>query len=150
MADSNPDEDLDAEGMPEVDEMPPGRDIDTNEEAIMAPRDHSVAAGSDPAYAVTAREERQPESVAARAARENPEVGQGDLGRADEDAAAGRLMDPDSDIDELDVTSEEVGLAAEDDSDGLSAEESAVHVVSEDVADDLDPAVEREQYTGDR
>jgi hypothetical protein len=150
MVESNRDENLDAEGIPEVDEMPPGRNIDTNEEALMAPRDHSIAAGSDPAYAVTAREGRLPESVADRAARENPEFGERDLYQADQKAEAGRLLDPDSDIDEIDVTAEEIGLSAEDDSAGMSAEESAVHLVSEDVADDLDPATEREQYTGDR
>src|SRR5262249_41323120 len=42
-----------------------------------------------------------------------------------------RLLEPDSDIEEIDETSELVGLVDEDDSAGLSAEESAVHIVDE-------------------
>ena len=149
MPDSNPSENLDAEGIPDLEEAPPGYDIELNEEGVMAPRDHSVAAGSDPAYPVTAAEERMPESVAARARRENPEFGRGDLGRDEEESVAGRLFEPDSDVDELDETAEEVGELGERGG-ALSAEEAAVHVTSEDVADDLDPDEEMREYTGDR
>ena len=150
MPDSNPEEDLDLEGIPTVEESIPGRDIETSDEGIMAPRDYSVAAGSDPAYPVTDAEQRAQEPVAARAARENPDFGHGDLGADEESPVAGRLLEPDSDVDEIDETAEEVALLDEDDDAGLTAEESAVHVVSEDVADDLDPAAERREYTGDR
>ena len=150
MPDSNPNEDLEAEGMPAVEEPIPGLDIETSEEGIMAPRDYSVAAGSDPAYPVTDAEERTPESVGARAARENPDFGQGDFGADEESPEAGRLMEPDSDIEEIDEEAEAIGLAGDDDDGGLSAEESAVHIVSEDVADDVDPDVEFREYTGDR
>ncbi|MDP9404184.1 MAG: hypothetical protein M3P85_12855 [Actinomycetota bacterium] len=75
MTDTNPRESLDAEGIPDSD-FPPGRDIETEEETIMAPRDHPIAAGGDPAYAVTAAEERARESVAERADRELPDFGE--------------------------------------------------------------------------
>src|SRR4051794_22502985 len=123
MPDTNPDESLDAEGIPDLEESPPGYDVDLNEEGMMAPRDYSIAAGSDPAYPVTPAEERSPESVADRARRENPEVGTGDFGRDDEDSAAGRLYEPDSDVDERDETSEEVGMMGEEGG-ALSAEEA--------------------------
>ena len=150
MPDDNPNEDLEAEGIPPIEERIPGRDVETSDEGMMAPREHSIAAGSDPAYSVTAAEERFPESVEARARRENPEVGQGDFGRDEEAGPAPRLMDPDSDIDEIDVTAEAVGDVAEDSEGGLTAEESAMHIVSEDMADDVDPGVEAREYTGDR
>src|SRR4051812_35669297 len=150
MADDNPNEDLEAEGIPAIEEPIPGRDVETSEEGMMAPRDHSVASGSDPAYPNTAAEERVQESVGARASRENPDFGQGDFGRDEEAARSPRLMDPDSDIEEIDVTAEEVADIGEDSDGGLTAEEAAVHVVSEDIADDVDPEVEAREYTGDR
>src|SRR3954454_1304166 len=150
MPDDNPNEDLEAEGIPAIEEPFPGRDVETSEEGMMAPRDHSVAAGSDPAYAGTAGEERAQESVGARAQRENPDFGEVDSGGDEEAPLAPRLMEPDSDIDEVDVTAEEVGLTSDDFDGGLTAEESAMHIVSEDVADDVDPAEEFREYTGDR
>src|SRR3954462_2450991 len=131
MPDDNPNEDLEAEGIPAIEDPIPGQDVETSEEGMMAPRDYSVAAGSDPAYPVTAAEERGQEPIAARAARENPDFGQGDFGRGAESPVAPRLMDLDSDIDEVDVTAEEVALTGDDPEGGLSAEESAVHLVSE-------------------
>lgn len=69
------DERADSEGMPDVaQDFPPGKDIETSEEASMLPRDHSVAAGSDSAYPVTAAEQERPEPVSARHARENPDI----------------------------------------------------------------------------
>src|SRR3954471_13893419 len=149
MADDNPNEDLEAEGIPALEEPIPGRDVELSEEGIMAPRDHSVAAGSDPAYPVTAAEERTLESVAERAARENPDFGEATFTDDEAPELAPRLMEPDSDIDEVDVTAEEVADLV-DDGGGFTAEESAMHIVSEDVADDVAPAVEAREYTGDR
>lgn len=80
MTDTNPDENLDAEGIPDLEEFPPGRGIELNEEALMAPRDYPVASGMDPAYPTTAAEQRQLETVADRAAREVPDVGAEELG----------------------------------------------------------------------
>lgn len=77
MNDANPAESLDAEGIPDIENDPPaGRDVETDEEWTMAPRDHAVAAGDDPAYAVTQAEDRNRESVADRAARELPDFGE--------------------------------------------------------------------------
>ena len=144
MSDHEPDQSLESEGIPEMYDAPPGRDIETNEEAFMAPRDYPIAVGDDPAYAVTAAEDRQQETVAERAAREQPDVGETASG--DEASLGNHLISPDSGVDSPDITSEEVALLSEDDGGGLTAEEAAVHVASEDVADDLDPAVEAAEY----
>jgi hypothetical protein len=143
---------LDAEGIPEVYDAPPGRDIETDEEAFMVPRDYPVAAGDDPAYAVTAAEDRDRETVAERAAREEPDVGTAvapEVADAEE-PLAGHLMAPDAGVDSFDETPEEVGLPAEDDNSAMGPEEAAVRVTSEDVADDVDPAVEAAEYIEDR
>ncbi len=108
----------------------------------MAPRDYPIAAGDDPAYAVTAAEERQQETVAERAAREQPDLAAG----LDDGTLGGQLMAPDSAVDSPDLTPEEVALLSEDDAGGLSAEEAAVHLASEEIADDVDPAVEAADY----
>lgn len=162
MSDRDPDQSLEAEGIPETFDAPPGRDVETNEEASMAPRDYPIAAGQDPAYPVTAAEDRVQETVAERAEREEPDLGEveladgglggGGLDGEDEGGAplVGHLMSPDSGVDSEDLTSEEVGLIGEDDGAGLSAEEAAVHLASEDVADDVDPAVEAAEYLEDR
>ncbi|HEX3565002.1 MAG TPA: hypothetical protein VHU17_06495 [Acidimicrobiales bacterium] len=80
MTDTNPSESFDAEGIPDLEDQPPGIDIDLAEEATMAPREYPVAAGTDPAYATTATEEATPETVADRVAREEPDVGADELG----------------------------------------------------------------------
>lgn len=85
--DTNPQESLDAEGLAGTEEMAPGIDIELAEEAEMAPRDHAIAAGDDPAYAVTQAEQRRPEGVAQRASRELPEVGASDAGARHGEAA---------------------------------------------------------------
>lgn len=75
--DHNPSESAEHEGLPEVaQDLPPGKDIETAEEARMVPRDHSLASGSDPAYPVTAEEQRRPETPADRKAREEPDFGE--------------------------------------------------------------------------
>ena len=83
--------------------------------------------------------------MARRVLREVPEVGDGELD-GDESPLAPRLLDPDSDIDELDVTAEAYALEAEDDSAGLTAEEAAMHIVSEDDASATSPLQERAEY----
>lgn len=144
--DENPTESLDREGMPgDLFDQPPGVDIETEEEGLVAPREHSLATGSDPAYANTAREERFPESVADRAAREQPDFGMG--GGADEQPLSmPHLLGPD--LDEAGEDDEGGAFAdpAEDEADEVSPEEAAMRVGSEDEADDVDPALERAEY----
>ena len=80
--DMNSDESAVGEGLPDqTQDLPPGKTIETAEEARMMPRDHTIAAGSDPAYPVTAEEQRHPESASDRRAREQPDFGE--PGRSD-------------------------------------------------------------------
>ncbi|MST34422.1 hypothetical protein GHK86_17055, partial [Acidimicrobiaceae bacterium USS-CC1] len=81
MSDRNPTESLDAEGMPEVEDQPPGIDVETEQDGVFAPRDDRWrrAAGGDPAYPVTAAENRTVEGVAERAERETPDAGAAEL-----------------------------------------------------------------------
>lgn len=75
--DRNPEESAVEEGLPDhAQDFPPGKTIETSEEARMVPRDHSIAAGSDPAYPVTAEEQRRGESPSDRHAREEPDFGE--------------------------------------------------------------------------
>ena len=75
--DRNREESAVGEGLPDqTQDLPPGKTVETAEEARMMPRDHSIAAGSDPAYPVTAEEQRHPESASDRHAREEPDFGE--------------------------------------------------------------------------
>lgn len=148
--DENPTESLEDEGMPgELFEEPPGIDIETESEGMMAPREHSLATGTDPAYPTTAEENRRPESVAERAAREQPDFDE--LEEEDPDdfvgKAAPRLVEPDANDAGDDEEDEAIGELAEgDDLEGEGPEEQAMHLTTADDLDDLDPEVEREQY----
>lgn len=71
---------MDAEGMPVLEDRPPGIDVELDQESVMVPGDHPVAVGGDPAYPTTPAEDRSVEGVAERAARENSDFGAGDKG----------------------------------------------------------------------
>lgn len=75
MPEANSAGDMEAEGLPSLEDRPPGIDIETDSEGLVVPRDHPIAVGTDPAYPVTEAEQRQTETVAERAAREIPDVG---------------------------------------------------------------------------
>jgi hypothetical protein len=119
------DDDQEEEGLPQLDDPPPGQDLDTDQSAPSVPHDRPLGVT---AWGTTAAEERTDEPLYRRIRREEPDVDQGAVAP---DNPAPRLLDPDSDIDEVDKTSELVALTDEDDSAGLSAEESAVHIVDE-------------------
>lgn len=144
---NNGDNDLEAEGVPDLFQSPPGQDVDTDQEGMMAPGDRP---GASVDYGTTAREERTDEPLYQRVRREQPEVGAADLRQAEEEDEASRLV-AEEDVDVAVTDIEDEAVAAEtDDGMGLSAEESAVHVTTADVADDVDPAVERREYTEGR
>lgn len=136
------DDGLEEEGQPQLYDPPPGQDLDLDQTAPVVPGDRPRAATD---WGTTSREERIDEPLAQRVQREVPEFDEGDLAEA-QDALAPRLLEPDSDIDEIDVTAEAYALESEDDSAGLTAEESAMHIVSEDEASDTSPLQERTEY----
>lgn len=80
MKNTNPGESMDAEGLPVLEDRPPGIDVELDQDSVMVPRDHPIAVGDDPAYPATQAEDRSVEGVAERAERENPDFGSEDLG----------------------------------------------------------------------
>lgn len=112
--------DLEAEGIPELEDAPPGLEDDYNRvEGMMPPRDHPVAADD---WGVTPEEERLGEPFAERVRREEPDVL---AGAADE--LHGRLLEPDQGVAGRDEERDPVASETGDD-DALSAEEAAVHI----------------------
>jgi hypothetical protein len=118
------------EGVPDIDELPPGlaRTGDPPE-GLVPPRDHPLAADE---FGTTPAEEELGESLAQRILREEPEPR--GWSRLDDQAdgegvepVAGRLVQPDEGMLDLDDTAEEVADLA-DDPIGLSAEEEAVRI----------------------
>jgi len=80
MTEFNRQESAEAEGMPAIEDHPPGIDVETDQEGFMVPRDAPIAAGGDPAYPVTAAGQRNPESLLERVRREIPDVGASEMG----------------------------------------------------------------------
>ena len=126
---------LDEEGLPELEEQPPGKILsgDTHE-GLVPPRDYPQAVDD---HGTTPGEEARGETLAQRVAREEPEPGAGVPGSdggdgwdAPIDEPAGRLVQPDLGMADLDETPEELGVATGD-AVGLSAEEAAVRIVEE-------------------
>lgn len=140
------DNELEADGVPDLFEAPPGQDVELEQEGMIAPGDQ---AGASVDYGTTAREERIDEPIAERVRREQRDFGSGDLGHADEEPLAPRMVAEDTDVDSVDTEDDAIALGS-DDVAGLSAEESAMHVTTSDVADDMDPATERREYTEGR
>ena len=107
--------DLEAEGIPAVEDQPPG--VTDLLDGIVPPRDQPLVSGGE---GVTAAEQRSGETVAHRARRELPDR------QREEYDVTGRLVQPDQGVAGLDTEPDE--LATEfPDVDGLSAEEQAVH-----------------------
>lgn len=122
MKDTNPAESMDAEGLPALEDRPPGIDVELDQDSILAPRDHPVAAGDDPAYPVTPAEGRVAESVVGRAERENPDFGaETGVGGGVQGAHAVQVA----------PAGEETRLPPDPGTAG-SAEETAVHVRADD------------------
>jgi hypothetical protein len=110
--------DLEAEGIPPLDENPPGIDGDNDIEGIIPPGDTPKGALD---YGTTSREEQLDEPLRDRVRRELPDR---EPGHRDE---VGRLVQPDGGMVDMDREATEVALESEDD-DALSAEEAAMHI----------------------
>jgi hypothetical protein len=113
--------DLEDEGVPDL-EAPLDEKVVTgdSQEGVPAPRDRPGAVRD---YGVTAAEQRADEPLRRRLLREQPEVS--DIGS--EEDQVGRLVEPESGVDEQDLTSEAVATDVGDDNRGFSAEEAAMH-----------------------
>lgn len=109
--------DLEREGIPELDDPPPGlEDTGGDYEAVVAPRDRPLVADD---YGTTAREQRVPEPQDVRSRRELPDR---EMERRRQ-PPMGRLADDgDDDLEATEVSEDRFGL---------SAEEAAMHPISE-------------------
>lgn len=107
--------DLEAEGLPAVEDQPPG--VSDILDGVVPPRDQPLVAGGD---GVTAGEQRSGETISQRSSREVPD------GYRDDEDAVGRLVQPDQGVAGLDAEPDEVASDVPD-LDGLSAEEQAIH-----------------------
>ena len=133
--------DLEQEGIPELQGGYPGElETGVSQDGLVAPGDQPVGVEE---FGTTAAEERQDEPLAARVAREEPDVA---AIEAVELGGGQRVMAPDwGSLD--DEEGELIGTAAPD-AGVLSGEEAAMHVVGEDGA----PGVswdESPEYVGD-
>lgn len=111
--------DLEAEGLPDIDEQPAGVDDDTAVEAAVPPSDRPRASAR---YGTTVAEQRGDEPVRHRVRREEPEVESGAAPRP------GQLVHPDGGMIDVDDEGAAVAEEAVDDTAGLSAEEAAEHL----------------------
>ncbi|MEA2826476.1 MAG: hypothetical protein QOG43_915 [Actinomycetota bacterium] len=124
LRDSSPEE----EGIPDLEGDPEGMVLaGDDDDDMIVPRDYPVAALD---FGVTAAEQERGESLAARVRREEPDFWEQNLSE-DDRIAPGRLVQPDEGQADVDDVAEEVGFAT-DDIYGLSAEEEAVRIESED------------------
>ncbi len=117
-----PDLSPDYQGIPEtVDGPPPGVPGDNADDAFPLPADSPQASLGR----TTAAEESEGETLDERLRQEQPDVMQA----IPEDA--GKLMSPESEVDELDETAEEVASQAAEPGTARTAEEDAVRVISD-------------------
>jgi len=114
-------DDFEAEGLPAIEDPPPGLEDDYNQvEGMMPPRDFPLGAEE---FGITGEEERLQEPLADRVLREEPDL----LVDTLEDDRVGRLIEPDQGVAGLDYERDVIASEA-DDADGLSAEEAAMHI----------------------
>ncbi len=112
---------LEDEGIPELDDPPPGMETTGGDyEADPVPRDHPIAATD---FGTTAAEELAGEPIADSVRREVPDVRPWSRQTTSQEPAAGRLVADDTDGGGLDEYGTDTGEHA-----GLSAEESAMHI----------------------
>jgi uncharacterized protein DUF5709 len=115
--------DLEDEGVPDL-EGPLDEKAMTGDaqEGVAPPRERPGAVRD---YGVTAAEQRTDEPLRRRLLREQPDVG--DAGAEETPEPVGRLVEPESGVDEQDETAEAIASDVGDDNRGFTAEEAAMH-----------------------
>jgi len=114
-----PEFDPEAEGIPAIDDNPPGIDGDNDVEGMIVPGDTPMGADE---WGTTSREEQYDEPLAQRVLREQPDVEPGAR-----DDGLGRIVEPDQGMVDFDKERDPIGTMTGDDA-GLSAEEAAMHI----------------------
>ena len=110
--------DPEAEGMPAIEDNPPGIDGDNDVEGMFPPGDTPRGVEE---YGITPREGQMQEPLADRVLREEPDVEPGDSGEL------GRIVEPDHGMIDFDTEERVIGTMTADDG-GMTAEESAMHI----------------------
>ena len=115
---------LDEEGVPDLDGPLPGKVMTGDpQEGTPPPSDRPAALD----YGTTIEEESRPEPLDAKVRRERPDFGDDVEVMADEQSVVA-VVPGDEDIEDVDDEAELVGRAVDQEGQGLSAEEAAVHV----------------------
>jgi hypothetical protein len=123
----------DYEGIPDtIEGPPPDAPLEIGDQGISLPRDWAKAAEDN----VTAAEQRTHEPLEDRVLREDPEPWalQPDLGHPEPEwghPEVGRLVEPDSEVDRIDVTADAVASEVPESGPSLTEEEAAVHLEDE-------------------
>jgi hypothetical protein len=118
------DRSLDAEGIPDLEGPLPGKAATGDpQEGTPPPSDHPAAAD----YGVTAEEQSHAEPLDEKVRREVPDVEV----RADDDPTIVVAPEDEAIDDPVDVEKDAVARGVDPETEGLSAEEAAVHVVDE-------------------
>jgi hypothetical protein len=133
-----PDLSPDYQGIPEsVEGPPPGVPGDNADDAFPLPKDHPQGVEGR----TTAAEELEGETLDERLTQEQPDIVQA----PPEDS--GKLMSPESGVDELDRTAEEVAAQTPEPGTARSAEEDAVRIIPD--ADVMSPGSPGDGYIKD-
>ena len=122
---------LESEGVPDLEGPLAEKELTGDAQEGVAPPNYSPKASTD--WGTTVDEQRRPEPLDVRIAREQPDLGAEDTG-FDPDAWGDsvRITDEaDADVGLRDDEADLVALEADDDAGDLSAEEAAIHVESE-------------------
>ena len=99
--------------------------VDDEVDGMIPPKDHPQGVDE---FGTTANEEHAGEPLSLRVLREEPDDVARELSAdGDDEDNLGRLVQPENEVDQQDVTSEEVAFDSGD-ADAMSAEESAMHI----------------------
>jgi len=115
---------LEAEGVPGLEDAAKGKEMTGDaQEGMIPPRDHPQGAEQ---YGITIAEARAGEPLDLKLRREVDDHAA--VEEAGLDDLTGRIVEPESEVDELDLTAEPLGFDVGRDDGAFSAEEAAMHI----------------------
>jgi len=115
---------LEAEGVPGLWDAAKGKpETGDAQEGLIPPRDHPQGATE---WGVTAEEQLEGEPLDLKLRREEPDIAT--FEEASLDDQVGRLVEPENEVDEIDLTAEALATDVGRDDGALSAEEAAMHI----------------------
>jgi len=115
---------LEAEGIPGLDDAAKGKpETGDAQEGLIPPRDHPQGATE---WGVTAEEQLEGEPLDRKLRRETIDLAA--IEEASLEDQIGRIVEPESEVDEIDLTAEPYATDVGRDDGSLSAEEAAMHI----------------------